>query len=302
MATVIDQLSDITRNLDALALAMRDISFTETESQTLDALAASLKDAVVVIESKAGSCRRLWSEQAWKDSEEHRIKAQTTIVALLTNGKLRNSAVFRRNIKLIYQGPPHSEFDSKDTKWRKEVIQKRCRKIQQLSPDGVVSWAIAYPPTSWGPCFMPNDIFDLCETLLKLKDGEAQGCTGLEQLVHELAHPSQRETEVNNHDILGRVVEPMPRNPNNVNREMKHMFTNAPAATSVLQLPQPFRGAAQNSAQWKWERSQGYGTTACVATLFPKDETQDVSFTIWCGHNDGYRLNDIYGVKHALSS
>lgn len=82
---------------------------------------------------------------------------------------------------------------------------------------------------------------------------------------------------------------------------MKHMFTNAPN-TMVMQLPQPFRGAAQNSALWKWERSQGYGTTACVATLFPKDENQDVSFTIWVGHNDGYRLNDIYGVKHALSS
>ena len=81
------------------------------------------------------------------------------------------------------------------------MVQKRCSRIQQLSPDGIVSWAIAYPPTTWGPCFMPNEIFDclvedielrdrknwpdaVCQTLSRLKDGELQGCYGLEQLVH----------------------------------------------------------------------------------------------------------------------
>ena len=83
--------------------------------------------------------------------------------------------------------------------------------------------------------------------------------------------------------------------------EMKHMFTDAPAHY-LAKMPQPFRRALRTSKLWNWERSQGYATTACWSTLFPKDDTQDVSFTIWCGHNEGYRLNDIYGVRHAMSS
>ncbi|QSS61510.1 hypothetical protein I7I51_03685 [Histoplasma capsulatum] len=58
----------------------------------------------------------------------------------------------------------------------------------------------------------------------------------------------------------------------------------------------------ENSRLWKWERSQEMDTTGCLATLFPKDETQDVSFTIWCGHNDGYFLNDVFAVQRAISS
>ena len=37
--------------------------------------------------------------------------------------------------------------------------------------------------------------------------------------------------------------------------------------------------------------------TGCFATLFPKDYTQDVSFTIRCGHGDGYDLNDFLDGK-----
>lgn len=82
---------------------------------------------------------------------------------------------------------------------------------------------------------------------------------------------------------------------------MRHMFTNSPSL-DISKMPQPFRRAMKNSGLWKWERSQGYTTTACLAFLFPKDATQDVSITIWCGHNDGYRLTDIFGVEPAMAS
>lgn len=82
---------------------------------------------------------------------------------------------------------------------------------------------------------------------------------------------------------------------------MKEMFTNAPANIISI-VPQPYRQAIMNSALWKWERSQGYTTTSCLAHLFPKDPTQDVSVTLWVGYNEGYRLNDIFKVEHAMSS
>jgi hypothetical protein len=77
---------------------------------------------------------------------------------------------------------------------------------------------------------------------------------------------------------------------------MKHMYSNAPAVIISI-LPEPFKSAVMNSRLWKWERSQNMETTACLASLFPQDDTQDVSFTIWCGHNDGYFLNNVFGVQ-----
>lgn len=82
---------------------------------------------------------------------------------------------------------------------------------------------------------------------------------------------------------------------------MRYMFTNAPADT-ISELPEPFKTAIMNSRLWKWERSQGLETTGCLASLFPKDVAQDVSFTFWCDHTDGYCLNNIFQVQHAMSS
>lgn len=89
--------------------------------------------------------------------------------------------------------------------------------------------------------------------------------------------------------------------PSKENREMKHMYTNA-LASNISKLPEPFRAAIENSRLWKWERSQNCETTGCWAALFPKDDTQDVSFTIWCGNDDGYHLTNAFGAQHAISS
>lgn len=43
-------------------------------------------------------------------------------------------------------------------------------------------------------------------------------------------------------------------------------------------------------------------TTGCLVTLFPKDNTQDVSLTIWCGHEEGYNIKDEFGLELAVSS
>ncbi|OJD20609.1 hypothetical protein ACJ73_08056 [Blastomyces percursus] len=88
---------------------------------------------------------------------------------------------------------------------------------------------------------------------------------------------------------------------NDGKREMKYMFTNAPAS-AISTLSEPFKQAVENSRLWKWERSHGLGQTGCLASLFPKDVMQDVSFTIWCGHDDGYRLNSVFGMRREITS
>ncbi|XP_014550439.1 hypothetical protein COCVIDRAFT_115455 [Bipolaris victoriae FI3] len=82
---------------------------------------------------------------------------------------------------------------------------------------------------------------------------------------------------------------------------MKYMYTNA-LSHEVSALPEPFSSVIQNSRLWKWERDQGLKCTGTFALLFPKDHTQDVSLTIWCGHDDGYRLIELFSLQLALSS
>ncbi|OJD19184.1 hypothetical protein ACJ73_08658 [Blastomyces percursus] len=83
------------------------------------------------------------------------------------------------------------------------------------------------------------------------------------------------------------------------NRE-GYIYTNAPAS-SIAVLPEPFKTAVQNSKLWIQERRQGLEKTGCLATLFPKDDTQDISLTISCASEDGYRLNSIYGMEVTMS-
>jgi hypothetical protein len=81
--------------------------------------------------------------------------------------------------------------------------------------------------------------------------------------------------------------------------EMKYMFSNAPA-TVISMLPEPLKTAVENSRLWEWERKHNLKETACLASLFPKDVMQDVSFTIWCGHDDGYHLNSVFKMQRAI--
>ncbi|KAI1907307.1 hypothetical protein LOZ65_006787 [Ophidiomyces ophidiicola] len=88
--------------------------------------------------------------------------------------------------------------------------------------------------------------------------------------------------------------------PSAENREAKYICTNAPASI-IEKLPEPFKTAVLNSKLWKVERGQGLETTGCLATLFPKDDTQDVSLTIWCANEEGYRLYRMYGMEPTMS-
>ncbi|PCG88163.1 Hypothetical protein PENO1_111770 [Penicillium occitanis (nom. inval.)] len=91
------------------------------------------------------------------------------------------------------------------------------------------------------------------------------------------------------------------RAPSSENREFKHMYTNAPVGV-ISKLPQQIRTAIENSALWKWERDQDLQVTGCLATLFPKSNQQDVSFTIWCGNEDGYDIIEAFGLQLDISS
>jgi hypothetical protein len=72
---------------------------------------------------------------------------------------LKQPVIFRRNIVTIFEGSKDLRFDSEDVRLRKESTRKRCELIRSLGFDGVISWAMAFPPTVWAGGLMALDVF-----------------------------------------------------------------------------------------------------------------------------------------------
>jgi hypothetical protein len=66
-------------------------------------------------------------------------------------------------LKLFFEGPKDSRIDSETTKGRKKLTRERCERICNLSPDGLISWAVAFAPSLWTANLMSNNTFDCVE-------------------------------------------------------------------------------------------------------------------------------------------
>jgi hypothetical protein len=123
-------------------------------------LSSKLADAATKLQEEIRMLRESRTERAWQESEKHRSHAQLARGDLFAKRRLVQLAVFRRNIVTIFLGPKDSTFDSEDTKFKKKSTRRRCVTIRGLSPDEVISWAIAYAPILWAEDSMPSNVFD----------------------------------------------------------------------------------------------------------------------------------------------
>ncbi|KJZ68049.1 hypothetical protein HIM_12560 [Hirsutella minnesotensis 3608] len=322
-ASVISQLRSLVEKAEHLMPKLNKIYPTEEQWCGLYDLSKKLTTNATILNNKTQVLKKTRADRAWKESEKLRSQALACQGDLLTNGRLKQLTVFRRNIITIFEGPKDSKFDSEDMRARKAMTRQRCEKIRQLSHDGIVSWAITFPPSLWAGGSMATDIFTcllddiepdqppswpsvIRETLYMLREDESSLQVSPEYEDFLKAHDKLPE------EIKGRKkrrrcddqVQPVPADPlspSNERREMKHMYTNGDP-DCVDALPEPFKRIIWSSRLWNWERSKGMKTTGCLATLFPKDNTQDVSLTIWCGNYEAYHLNSILGLQLAASS
>ncbi|KAG9228939.1 hypothetical protein BJ875DRAFT_216585 [Amylocarpus encephaloides] len=78
----------------------------------------------------------------------------------MTNAKLEDRVIFGRNIVYFFNGQRDSVVDSDATKTRKQLTRERCERICTLSPDGLISWAVAFKPTIWTANLLSKETFD----------------------------------------------------------------------------------------------------------------------------------------------
>src|SRR5580700_5261958 len=157
---VLSQLKALLEKTEQLKGKFTKVYPTDDQWSTLSDLSLKFLVAATKVRDEIQTLRESRKQRAQQESKKHKSHAQEVRGDLFATGRLRQSAVFRRNIVTIFEGPKDSQFDSDDTKVRKESTRKRCEMLRDLSPDGVISWAIAYAPTLWAGGAIASDIFN----------------------------------------------------------------------------------------------------------------------------------------------
>jgi len=136
--TILSQLKGLLEKTKQLQPKFCKVYPTDNQWDTLSDLSLKLSEAVKKVQDEIQVLKESRTQRAWKKSKEHRLNAQLLRGNLFAKGRLKQSAVFKRNIVTIFKGPKDSKFDSKDVKFRKESTYKRYKLIRGLSPNGVI--------------------------------------------------------------------------------------------------------------------------------------------------------------------
>ncbi|KAF4969261.1 hypothetical protein FZEAL_10261 [Fusarium zealandicum] len=243
---------------------------------TLELLGQRLMEAASVIQQTIQTRKKSRYELAWKEAELLRSQSADAKKVLFAKPPTKMPTVFKRNIVNIFRPPKMSRLDGDVTKQRKAITGQRCEQIRMLSPDGIISWANAFPLSTWEGGAMPEDRFTV---LIEHIEPDVPSCWP--SVVREALGVYQEE-------------------------DLPH----DPAYQSFLQAlddktsPQS-RKRKRKRVSWDDEPAEAEGSSRVDerrASCFPDDPNQDVSFTFWCGANEGYRLNREFGLQRQDSN
>jgi hypothetical protein len=188
--TVISHLKSLLVKAEEIPSKFAKLYPTDIQWDILKDLGMSFSEAANNISSEIQVLMNSRAERAWKDSEPHRLRVQNLRGELFADGRLKQAHIFRRNIVTIFEGPKDSSFDSEDVKSKKASTRRRCEQIRGLSPDGVISWAMAFQPSVWAGGAMASDTF----TCL-LNDIGPELIQPWPQIIRETLHKLRKDKE-----------------------------------------------------------------------------------------------------------
>ena len=126
-AAVISQLRGLLEKANRLIPKLIKIYPNEEQWEILGDISEKLSATAARMENKIQESKESRTERAWKESEKLRSHALECKDDLLTNGRLKQSPVFRRNIVTIFDSPKNSKFDSAEIKLRKNSDTTKMR-------------------------------------------------------------------------------------------------------------------------------------------------------------------------------
>ena len=179
MASLISQLNTVVSTVEKAVSMVDSVSPTLDQLSKLTDLTSTLIKSASRLQRSIESTRNLRTRYVRNESQGIKQQAKKHLDSL-ASGNLPRGAIFRRNIVLIFRGPSTSSFDRKDVRAAKDITRERCAILRSLNIDGVISWAISYPPTMWAGGNMSSDVFDYL-----VKDIEPDGRRTYPQTLHD---------------------------------------------------------------------------------------------------------------------
>ena len=157
----ISQLATTVTKLESLIQSIQCSSFhpSKQQYQTLTDLGLRITECGANLPIQVAALQNRRAEPSFEEGRKLISQAQLEITKLITNAKLEDRVIFGRNIVYFFNGHRDSVVDSDATKTRKQLTRERCERICTLSPDGLISWAVAFMPTIWTANLMSKDIF-----------------------------------------------------------------------------------------------------------------------------------------------
>jgi hypothetical protein len=158
----ISRLEALIKKLELLVQSLQCSSFHPSKTQygALADLGLRLTAAADNLPIQVTALQRRRAEPSFKQGSELLAQAQSEIRDLISTGQLKDRIIFGRNITYFFDGQRDSVVDSDVIKTRKQLTRERCERICTLSPDGLISWAVAFMPTIWTANLMSKDTFD----------------------------------------------------------------------------------------------------------------------------------------------
>jgi hypothetical protein len=158
----ITQLEASIKRLESLVQSLQNSSFhpSKTQYQNLTDLSLRLNSAASNLPIQVTALKNRRAEPSFEEGRKLIAQAQSERRDLITTSHLKSRVIFARNITYFFDGQKDSVVDSDATKARKQLMRERCERICTLSPDGLISWAVAFMPTVWTANMMSKDTFD----------------------------------------------------------------------------------------------------------------------------------------------
>jgi hypothetical protein len=158
----IKQLTDQISKLESLVRSPQDSRFhpSDDQYQMLGALSLKLSAAAAELPAEIAALEERRKGPSSAEGKQLVAQAELSCRDLIATGKLRKPRIFAKGIILFFKGQSDSIIDSPAIKRRKQVTRQRCERIRSLSPDGLISWAVAFTNNKWEANEMSNDIFE----------------------------------------------------------------------------------------------------------------------------------------------
>lgn len=171
---LVSQLEGFVKKLELLAQNLKSSNIQPSKDQylALEELSRRLSNAAQVVPAEIKAIKKKHTESSCEEGRKLLAQAQSDRRDIIATSQLKSRGLFARNITLFFEGQKDSIVDSSATQARKKLTRERCERIRNLNPDGLISWATAFTPTTWTANLMPKYAFDYVTENIEPNDAQ----------------------------------------------------------------------------------------------------------------------------------